>query len=80
MAISKFKDWLIMSEGKKKKVFNLDKPKAPEGKKITIKLGEVQPDTLFSNRGHMNLKSGAIHIKKTTRQEEKKNWHKDQEL
>ena len=45
-----------MSENKKKKMFNLDNPKAPKGDKIIIKLGEVQPDTLFSNRGHMPIK------------------------
>lgn len=78
--MSNFKNWLFMSESKKKKLFNLDKPKAPEGKKITIKLGEVQPDTLFSDRGHMPIKKGVIHEKKPTRGEEKKKWRKDQDM
>lgn len=75
-----FKNWLTMSENKNKKIFNLDKPKAPKGKNITIKLGKVQPDTLFSDRGHMNVKIGGIHDKKTTRGEDEKNWRKDQGL
>jgi len=75
-----FKKWLIMSENKKKKMFNLDKPKAPKGDKIVIKLGEVQPDTLFSNRGHMPIKKGVIHDKKPTRAEEKKKWRKDEDM
>jgi len=75
-----FKNWLIMSENKKKKMFNLDNPKAPKGDKIIIKLGEVQPDTLFSNRGHMPIKKSIIHHKKYTRGDHKIHWHKDQEL
>lgn len=75
-----FKNWLMMSESKKKKMFNLDKPQAPKGDKIVIKLGEVQPDTLFKNRGHMPIKQGVVHDKKPTRGENEKNWRKDQEL
>ena len=46
-----FKDWLIIKE---RKLINLDKkPEAPKGKNIIIKLGKVQPDTLFSDMGHI---------------------------
>ena len=59
-----FKNWLIMSE-KKKKMFNLDKPlNKPRGDEIVIKLGDMQPDTLFHNRGHMPIKKSIIHDKK----------------
>jgi len=79
-----FKDWLIMSENKNKKMFNLDKPKKSSDKKdVVIKLGEVQPDTLFSDRGHMSIKTGGPHtekFKKPTRNQEKINWRKDQDL
>jgi len=59
-----FKNWLIMSENKKK-MFNLDKPlDKPKYGKIVIKLGEVQPDTLFSNRGTCLLKKALFMIKR----------------
>jgi hypothetical protein len=74
-----FKNWLIMSENKKK-MFNLDKPlDKPKDGKIVIKLGEVQPDTLFSNRGHMPIKKSIIHDKKVTRGQHKIDLNKDKD-
>jgi hypothetical protein len=74
-----FKNWLIMSENKKK-MFNLDKPLDKTGdNKIIIKLGDMQPDTLFINRGHMPIKKSIIHNKNITRCQSKIKWNKDQD-
>ena len=69
-----------MSENKKKKMFNLDKPLDKTGdNKIIIKLGDMQPDTLFINRGHMPIKKSIIHNKNITRCQSKIKWNKDQD-
>ena len=74
-----FKDWLIIKENKRK-LINLDKtPEAPKGDEIIIKLGKVQPDTLFSDRGHIHIKNGGAHETIPTRGEEKIKWNKDQD-
>lgn len=74
-----FKDWLIIKENKRK-LINLDKtPEAPKGDEIIIKLGKVQADTLFSDRGHIHIKNGGAHETIPTRGEEKIKWNKDQD-
>lgn len=77
-----FKDWLIIKENKRKLInlINLDKtPEAPKGDEIIIKLGKFQPDTLFSDRGHIHIKNGGAHEKNPTRGEENIKWNKDQD-